>query len=85
MELENLLIHIGYQKTGSTWLQKHLFNNHSIGFAKPFSSPQIYHTLCFPLPLVFNIDQCRKTLVPELKNAEKKGLDMIVYILLTVS
>ncbi|MDJ0795249.1 MAG: hypothetical protein QNJ51_00180 [Calothrix sp. MO_167.B12] len=32
MENRNILIHVGYMKTGSTWLQKVLFNNKNAGF-----------------------------------------------------
>ena len=31
-----LLIHVGYQRTGSTWLQKHLFAGENTGFCSPF-------------------------------------------------
>ena len=30
------LIHIGYHKTGTSWLQKHVFLNEEAGFSTPF-------------------------------------------------
>lgn len=41
--MENLLIHIGYQKTGSTWLQKVLFNADSSVF-QPLSPKRSGHS-----------------------------------------
>ena len=34
-----LLIHIGYPKTASTWLQQTLFNNKNAGFISPWGAP----------------------------------------------
>ena len=31
-----ILIHVGLHKCGSTWLQKHMFNNEEIGFSSPW-------------------------------------------------
>ena len=33
-----LLIHIGYHKTGSTWLQQRVFDNADIGYCVPWPS-----------------------------------------------
>lgn len=35
---DNLLIHIGYPKTGSTWLQDHIFNSGDFGFCIPWEN-----------------------------------------------
>ncbi|WP_013321754.1 sulfotransferase [Gloeothece verrucosa] len=39
MENFKLLIHIGYPKTASTWLQKTIFNDPKVGFISPWGSP----------------------------------------------
>jgi hypothetical protein len=33
-----VLLHIGYPKTGSTWMQHHIFDNHALGFSIPWSN-----------------------------------------------
>lgn len=55
----NLLIHIGYHKTATTWLQGFLFNNPAAGFLSPFTIDQILHFLVLPHPLDFNARRCR--------------------------
>ena len=41
--LLNPLIHIGYHKTGSTWLQKHLFDRPDSGFSRLAGKPMSTH------------------------------------------
>jgi hypothetical protein len=74
MNKNDLLIHSGYQKTGTTWLQKHLFNNPTIGFAKPFGPREISEALVFPFPLTFDAEQCDSYLAPPFQQARDDGL-----------
>ncbi len=48
------LIHIGYHKTGTTWLQKHLFANENLGFKRYFSKADIRDHLVMPNALDFD-------------------------------
>jgi len=50
----NPLIHIGYHKTGTSWLQTHLFDNQGVGFASPFSGREIKAALISPTEACFD-------------------------------
>lgn len=51
------LIHIGYHKTASTWLQANLFNNY--GFKRYFPQSAIMQKIVLPNALDFNAGQLR--------------------------
>ncbi len=70
----NLLIHVGHHKTATTWLQKFLFNDSTIGLALPFSSRKILPFLVYPHTLDFDPHACRKRLQSAILEAEKSGL-----------
>ena len=50
---EELLVHIGYQKTGTTWLQSNFFSNSDAGFFMPFERKRLLELLIFPHPFDF--------------------------------
>lgn len=54
MKKNSPLIHIGYHKTASTWLQKHLFENEELGFKRYFSKADIRDEIVMPHSLDFN-------------------------------
>jgi hypothetical protein len=57
--MERPLIHIGYHKAGSTWLQLFLFNNKDIGFVSPFlREDDIGENIIYPNSLKFSIKDC---------------------------
>lgn len=59
------LIHIGYHKTGTTWLQNHLFSRADAGFVVPFDrKTALQHALISPSPLMFDAAECRAFLRP---------------------
>jgi hypothetical protein len=62
-----LLIHIGYHKTGTSFLQKYLFNAETIGFCSPYDGHFIKDQLVLPHPFVFNPQKARQTLLPDLR------------------
>ena len=78
MEVKKILIHIGYQKTGTTWLQKHFFNNDLVGFSQPFTSVEIDKALIYPLPLGYNSQQCSSQLFPNLIKTQKRNLVPVI-------
>ncbi|MBT6843286.1 MAG: hypothetical protein HOA17_05750 [Candidatus Melainabacteria bacterium] len=51
------LIHIGYHKTASSWLQANLFDDY--GFEKYFSQSEIMKRIVLPNALDFNADELR--------------------------
>lgn len=72
--MADVLIHIGYHKTGTTWFQRNLFNNSAIRFALPFSNQELLPVLVYPHALDFDPQICRKHLQPALREAENRGL-----------
>ena len=51
------LIHIGYHKTASTWLQEYLFDNEASGFKRFISQPEIRDKLILVNGLDFNTEE----------------------------
>ncbi|MGH9196332.1 MAG: sulfotransferase domain-containing protein, partial [Acidimicrobiia bacterium] len=60
---ESPLIHIGYHKTGTTWLQKFLFSNESAGFGLAFPVAEVSRLIGRPNPLVFDTETTRSLLL----------------------
>ena len=67
------LVHVGYHKTGTTWLQRHLFKVPDRGFLCP-RRVQIYQALVLPNPLDFDAATARGTFAPLLEEAKLRGL-----------
>ena len=42
------LVHIGYHKTGTTWLQQHVFTNSALGFTSPVAITTMMERLVAP-------------------------------------
>jgi hypothetical protein len=69
------LLHIGYHKTGTTWLQNHLFVCEEAGFCTPFKRQnEIPRLLVFPGPFSFDLQACRDYFSPKLNAAREKNL-----------
>ena len=56
MQSVSLLIHIGYHKTGTSWLQERLFSNADFGFESPITPDEIRDHLVVQNPLRFCAD-----------------------------
>jgi hypothetical protein len=67
------LIHIGYQKSASSWLQRHLFTGEA-GLAHACSENKIKELIIKPHDLAFEPGACRAQLLPLLGRIEKRGL-----------
>jgi len=63
-----LLIHIGYAKAASTWLQTHLLGNRSLGFELPFERSSVKRRLVEPAPFEFEAESCRQFFHPTLQS-----------------
>ncbi|MBD2394115.1 sulfotransferase domain-containing protein [Cyanobacterium aponinum UTEX 3222] len=50
----NLLIHIGYHKTGTTLLQKKIFNRTDFGFISPWTRTQFYEEIILANPFTYD-------------------------------
>src|SRR5687768_14246983 len=53
-----VLIHIGYHKTGSTWLQRHLFNT-GTGFSTPVNKHVARQKIVEPNALDYDVETTR--------------------------
>jgi hypothetical protein len=73
------LLHIGYHKTGTTWLQDHLFNNAEAGFETPFKRGRdIQRLFIMPGPFAFDADACRDRFGPGLRAARERSLVPVI-------
>ncbi len=68
------LVHIGYHKTGTTWLQSGLFVDREAGFYRPWTSKQLRDSLVLPSSLEFDADEARRVLAPGVESIEGEGL-----------
>ena len=73
-QLHNLLVHIGFSKTGTTWLQNNFFNNSALGFFRPFHGAEIGRPLSLPHALDFEPPTCREYFEPALFEVQRNGL-----------
>src|SRR5690242_9694516 len=73
----SLLIHIGYCKTGSTWLQEWVFPSRSLGFATVRKSPFTWE-IVMAHDLSFDADTARGRLQPYLETPLNEGLTPVL-------
>jgi hypothetical protein len=71
------LIHIGYHKTGTTWLQRHVFSDQNAGF---YLMPRddIKDHIVHINALVFDPETCQETLAHHAQKASELGLQLVV-------
>ena len=75
------LIHIGYNKAASTWLQKRFFKNPKTGFQWTRKGPGTGVTaLASARPLEFSVEKSRAIFAAELESARAKGLTPVVSL-----
>ena len=55
-----LLIHIGYHKTATTWLQKNLFGNSALPYSNIEPGRSILENIIKPHEFGFDLESCRK-------------------------
>ncbi len=60
MMQDRILIHIGYHKTGSTFLQKSVFSHQEFGFCYPWSRGDYFEQLILVNPFTFDNHKVRK-------------------------
>ncbi|HEY9786193.1 MAG TPA: sulfotransferase [Candidatus Obscuribacterales bacterium] len=67
------LIHIGYHKTGTTWLQRHLWINGSMGLAR-LDKKELHKYFVIPRPFDFDFEAARKHFEPIIRDNRSRGL-----------
>lgn len=76
MEGIPILVHIGYHKTATTWLQNCIFNSSDIGFVSPWG-PQAgiaVNTFVVQNPFYFDPESARAALWTGIQNAQRRSL-----------
>jgi hypothetical protein len=68
------LLHIGYHKTGSTWLQQKVFSNPEAGFRRIAGPESLRPTFIEINPFGFNPDIVRKHFKPKIREAQDEQL-----------
>lgn len=80
--MSDVLVHVGYHKTGSNWLQRRLFSDPTTGFRwlgkKPRSHP--VRRLVETRPLEFDASESRSAFEPLLAGARAAGLVPVVSL-----
>jgi hypothetical protein len=77
-EFGALLVHIGYPKTASSWLQRHVFSNARTGFGPLFGSDVVMRReaqahVVRPGPFVFDVVLCAKRFHPAVRDVDEAG------------
>ena len=73
-----LLLHIGLQKTASTWLQNKVFGSAAVGFATVGGEAVVKRTLIAPDDIEFDAAACRSAFVQRI---EAVGAERLVPVL----
>ena len=73
-----MLIHVGYHKTGTTFLQTGLFGSAEAGFASPWLQPDIRRDIVLCSDFEWDAPDCRKRFETELRNIEQLGLTPVM-------
>jgi hypothetical protein len=79
MSERRLLIHVGYPKTGSTWLQRKIFALEAYGFRMLFKDAIIYLQNLIALnTFSFEKASVRNSIEPKIRFAVKRGLIPVI-------
>jgi hypothetical protein len=75
--MQNQLIHIGYSKAGSSWLQAY-FRSPESGFKHVFSHTELlYENVVAPHPLSFNLSEARESLYKYIDSTDENCVPVI--------
>ncbi len=72
-----VLLHVGFPKTGSTWLQRHVFGGEGAGFYSPWVDEPRAHFLQ-PNPYRLSPEKARDAFAPGLEEARRRGLVPVI-------
>lgn len=77
-EAAPVLLHVGYHKTGTTFLQTGLFRDPATGFSAPWTSAEIRRTLVAPTDFEFDPTRACEAFAPGLERAAPQGRVAVV-------
>ncbi len=80
MSEQYILLHLGYPKTATTWLQKRVFDNHSLGFRSPFGirSASALETFLLHPMFGFSAVEARSVFMPAIQGAWRDRLVPVI-------
>lgn len=70
---QNVLLHVGYHKTGTTWLQRHVFNKTELGLVSPMSIKETTDLIVLPNELDFSAQACDAAVAEALSRLPAKN------------
>lgn len=76
-EILNPLIHIGYHKTGTNWLQIHVWPNNNLGLTK-FPKKDVHDFFVHPRPFEWSAKLTREFFEPRVKANAERGLLSVI-------
>jgi Sulfotransferase family len=76
--MASLLVHIGYQKTGSSWLQQRLFSVRGAGFGLVVRQSKVKKTMVAPDDFEFDAARCQKAYQPRTDMMERRGVVPVI-------
>jgi hypothetical protein len=71
---EKTLLHIGYHKTGTTWLQNYVFSSRELGFVAPMPAKEMMDLIVLPNALDFSPDVAEAEIIQFLQRPENDDL-----------
>jgi hypothetical protein len=74
-----ILIHTGYVKTGSTWLQTQIFKNEALGFALVCDRSFSTHQIIYPPFFEFNIDVIQQHINEKLRHINDDKVPVVSH------
>jgi hypothetical protein len=78
MMQDRILIHVGYHKTATTFLQQHIFNQEKFGFISPWTRSDFYEKLLLVNPFTFDVVNTRLFYDQRIKKAETNQLVSVI-------
>ena len=73
-----VLVHIGYHKTGSTWLQQRLFSAREAGFGVVVRQSKVKRSMVAPDDFEFDAARCREAYQPRIDMMERRGVVPVI-------
>ncbi|MEO8394555.1 MAG: sulfotransferase domain-containing protein [Chloroflexota bacterium] len=73
-----MLLHIGLHKTGTTWLQVHLFRDSVVGFANLFSPAELNHLMIYTPTFGYDGESVRAEIERRSEEARSRGLYPVI-------
>ena len=72
------LLHIGYHKSGTTWLQRHVFSNSEAGFTRIAGGNLLQSAFIQANPFSFRPEVARKKFEPGMERARERDLIPVI-------